>query len=108
MTEGRDQGRTIGIYGGALMYKKIRWIISFIVLAVLSLALPVSCDQMPTPDGGGDGNGGNTARSCNITEDGVAGEITDVDADDDGLIDIHNLDMFDNIRCNLAGTELWR
>ena len=29
----------------------------------------------------------------------------DVDADDDGLIDIYNLDMLNNIRYNLAGTS---
>ena len=32
------------------------------------------------------------------------GGITDIDADDDGLIDIRNLDMFNNMRFNLAGT----
>ena len=35
--------------------------------------------------------------------DGVA-DSDDVDDDNDGLIDIRNLDMFDNIRNNLAGT----
>ena len=36
--------------------------------------------------------------------DGVA-DTDDVDDDNDGLIEVHNLDMFNNIRHNLAGTS---
>ena len=36
--------------------------------------------------------------------DGVA-DVDDVDDDNDGLIEVHNLDMFDHIRHNLAGTS---
>ena len=36
--------------------------------------------------------------------DGVA-DAADVDDDNDGLIEVHNLDMFDHIRHNLAGTS---
>ena len=36
--------------------------------------------------------------------DGVA-DTLDVDDDNDGLIEVHNLDMFDHIRHNLAGTS---
>ena len=32
-------------------------------------------------------------------------DIDDVDDDNDGLIEVHNLDMFDHIRHNLAGTS---
>ena len=37
--------------------------------------------------------------------DYAGGIAADVDADNDGLIEIHNLDMFNNIRFNLAGTS---
>ena len=86
------------------MYKKIRWIISFIVLAALSLALPVSCDQMPTPDGGGNSDTPGGDSNTDTDGDGVMNSA-DVDDDNDGLIEIHNLDMFNNIRFNLAGTS---
>ena len=71
----------------------IRWITSFIVLTVLFFILPASCDDPNT-------NGGST----DIDGDGVMNSA-DVDDDNDGLIEIHNLDMFDNIRLNLAGTS---
>ena len=73
----------------------IRPIISFITLATLFFVLPVSCDDPNTNGGSTDGGGGGGAPTDSV----------DVDADDDGLIDIRNLDMFDNIRLNLAGTS---
>ena len=110
----------------------IRPIISFIILAAFFFILPVSCDDPNTnggstdgggggsTDGGGgdstDGGGGDsTDGGGGDSTDGGGGDSTDgggtptdsvdVDADDDGLIDIRNLDMFDNIRLNLAGTS---
>ena len=42
--------------------------------------------------------------SIDIDKNGVP-NTDDVDDDNDGLIEIHNLDMFDHIRHNLAGTS---
>ena len=105
------------------MYKKIRLIVRFIVLAAFFLVLPVSCDFINSLGGNSDtpggGDSGPVVEVCNVSESGVGdtpnpnGDLdgdgvmnsADVDDDNDGLIDIHNLDMFDNIRCNLAGTS---
>ena len=102
------------------MYKKdssyhptriVRWVLSFVVLAVLFFILPASCDQMPAPDGGGDSGdtgdtGGDRSVLCFAGEEDIAdADPSDVDDDDDGLIEIYNLDMFHNIRYNLAGTS---
>ena len=50
------------------------------------------------------------SEDCTLSMDvnKSAGKVfidTDVDDDNDGLIEIHNLDMFNNIRHNLAGTS---
>ena len=79
----------------------IRWITSFIVLAALFFVLPASCDDPNTNGGSTNGGGGVTADD--IDGDGVMNSA-DVDDDNDRLIEIRNLDMFDNIRNNLAGT----
>ena len=71
-------------------FRTIRWVVSFITLATLFFILPASCNHSPTlgdPD-----------------RDGIVNSA-DIDDDNDGLIEIHNLDMFDNIRNNLAGTS---
>ena len=105
----------------------IRWIVSFIALAAFFFILPVSCDQMPAPGGGGSNggdnggtgggdNGGTGGGICSATGTGAAEDPTadpdgdtvmngsDVDNDNDGLIEIYNLDMFNRIRDNLDGT----
>ena len=51
-----------------------------------------------------------TDQACKLTIDAnkTAGKLftdLDVDDDNDGLIEIHNLDMFNHIRYNLAGTS---
>ena len=105
-------------------FRIIRWIVSFIALAAFFFILPVSCDQMPAPGGGGDNggtgggdNGGTSRGICSATGTGAAEDPTadpdgdtvmngsDVDNDNDGLIEIYNLDMFNRIRDNLDGTS---
>ena len=76
------------------MYKNIPRIIGFIALVTLFFILPASCEQTIVEDGGGD----------NMNPVDPADPV-DVDEDNDGLIDIRNLDMFNNIRFNLAGTS---
>ena len=45
-----------------------------------------------------------TGGALDADGDGVA-DADDIDDDNDGLIEVHNLDMFDHIRHNLAGTS---
>ena len=108
-------------------FRIIRWIVSFIALAAFFFILPVSCDQMPAPGGGGSNggdnggtgggdNGGTSRGICSATGAGAAEDAgvdtdgdtvmngSDVDNDNDGLIEIYNLDMFNSIRDNLNGT----
>ena len=95
------------------VYRPSRWwIASFIVLATLFFILPVSCaGENPLLTSGGDSNAGGGSNADggvrNIADadgDGIADSL-DVDDDNNGLIEIHNLDMFNNIRYNLAGTS---
>ena len=43
--------------------------------------------------------------SANDEDNDCASDTNDVDDDNNGLIEVHNLDMFNNIRHNLAGTS---